>query len=124
MSAENAETVQELRLRGKMVNEIEGLQIKKNGAWIPVSYLPNTFVVYIGDILEVVTNGVYKALNIEQLLMKIRRGPAPDLLTPQSPAKFKRIGVADYFKGFASRQVVGKSYIDTIRIRNGDDGSN
>lgn len=35
------------------VNEMEGLQIKKDGVWIPVSPLPNAFVINIGDILEV-----------------------------------------------------------------------
>ncbi|CAK9179612.1 unnamed protein product [Ilex paraguariensis] len=36
------------------VNEIEGLQIKKDGIWIPIVPLPNAFVVNIGDILEVI----------------------------------------------------------------------
>lgn len=35
------------------VNGVEGLQIKKDGAWIPVSFSPDGFVVNIGDILEV-----------------------------------------------------------------------
>lgn len=35
------------------VNEMEGLQIKKDGIWIPVSPLPGALVVNIGDILEV-----------------------------------------------------------------------
>jgi isopenicillin N synthase-like dioxygenase len=35
------------------LNEMEGLQIKKDGMWIPVIPLPNAFVVNIGDILEV-----------------------------------------------------------------------
>ncbi|KAE8734303.1 Detected protein of unknown function [Hibiscus syriacus] len=35
------------------INETEGLQIKKDGAWIPVKPLPGAFVVNIGDILEV-----------------------------------------------------------------------
>ena len=35
------------------VNEVEGLQIKKNGKWVSVKPLPNAFVVNIGDMLEV-----------------------------------------------------------------------
>ena len=35
------------------VNELEGLQIRKDGRWIPVKPLPNAFIVNIGDILEV-----------------------------------------------------------------------
>ncbi|PNX58325.1 protein SRG1-like, partial [Trifolium pratense] len=33
-------------------NEIEGLQIRKDGEWIPVQPLPNAFVINIGDMLE------------------------------------------------------------------------
>lgn len=35
------------------VNEIKGLQIKKDGMWIPVVPLPGAFTVNIGDMLEV-----------------------------------------------------------------------
>ncbi|PIA30034.1 hypothetical protein AQUCO_05700023v1 [Aquilegia coerulea] len=35
------------------INEMEGLQVKKDGKWIPIKPLPNAFVVNIGDILEV-----------------------------------------------------------------------
>lgn len=37
------------------LNEIEGLQIKKDGIWIPVKPLPNSFIVNIGDALEVIS---------------------------------------------------------------------
>ena len=35
------------------LNETEGLQIRKEGNWVPVKPLPNAFVVNIGDIMEV-----------------------------------------------------------------------
>lgn len=35
------------------INGVEGLQMKKDGVWIPVSFLPDAFVVNVGDILEV-----------------------------------------------------------------------
>ncbi|XP_049371154.1 protein SRG1-like isoform X1 [Solanum verrucosum] len=122
------------------VNETEGLQIKKDRAWIPVPYRPDAFVVNIGDILEIVTNGIYKSIEHRAIVNKDKErisiatflspklngdlGPAASLLTPQSPAQYRRIGVADYFKGLFSRELVGKSYIDTLRIGNGYDGSN
>lgn len=35
------------------VNDVDGLQVKKDGVWIPVNFLPDALVVNIGDILEV-----------------------------------------------------------------------
>lgn len=35
-------------------NEVEGLQIKKNGKWVPVKPIPGTFIINIGDVIEVI----------------------------------------------------------------------
>ena len=35
------------------VNQVEGLQIKRNGGWLPIKPIPLAFIVNIGDILEV-----------------------------------------------------------------------
>ncbi|XP_034697264.1 uncharacterized protein LOC117923131 [Vitis riparia] len=44
------------------INAVDGLQIKKDGIWIPVSFLPDAFVVNVGDILEILSNGVYTSI--------------------------------------------------------------
>lgn len=36
------------------VSDVQGLQIRRNGAWIPVKPIPGAFSVNIGDILEVI----------------------------------------------------------------------
>ncbi|XVF25549.1 hypothetical protein REPUB_Repub13aG0221600 [Reevesia pubescens] len=116
------------------INEMEGLQIRKNGAWIPIKPLPDAFVVNIGDIIEIVTNGIYHSIehraivNSEKERLSIatfyspkldgEMGPAPSLLTSETPPKFKTMAVADYFKDFFKRRLEGKSYLDVLRIQN------
>jgi isopenicillin N synthase-like dioxygenase len=84
--------------------------------------------------LQIVTNGIYRSIEHRATVNSVKErlsmatfysprlegdmGPAPTLITPESPPSFKRIGVADYFKGFYSRKLDGKSYIDTMRIKN------
>ncbi|KAI7755238.1 hypothetical protein M8C21_000289, partial [Ambrosia artemisiifolia] len=89
------------------VDQVEGLQIKKDGVWIPVTPHPNAFIVNIGDVIEIVSNGEYKSIehravvNAEKERISIATfispnlgmeiGPALSLITPETPAKFTRI---------------------------------
>lgn len=50
--------------------------------------------------------------------------PSSSLVTPQNPPKFKKIGVTQYFRGYLTRQLNGKSYLDTMRITTKDDLEN
>ncbi|KAL8248948.1 hypothetical protein R6Q59_005816 [Mikania micrantha] len=96
------------------VDQVEGLQIKKDGIWIPVIPLHNAFVVNIGDDIQMVSNGEYNniehrvAVNTKKERISIATfvnpnlgmeiGPALSLVTPESPAIFTRIGFADFTK--------------------------
>jgi isopenicillin N synthase-like dioxygenase len=35
------------------LNGVGGLQIKKDGVWMPMDFLPDAFVVNVGDVMEV-----------------------------------------------------------------------
>ncbi|KHN36942.1 Protein SRG1 [Glycine soja] len=114
------------------LNEVEGLQIRKDGLWVPVKPLINAFIVNVGDILEIITNGIYRSIehratvNGEKERLSFATfyspssdgvvGPAPSLITEQTPPRFKSIGVKDYFKGLFSRKLDGKAYIEVMRI--------
>lgn len=37
------------------VNDVQGLQIKKNGKWISIEPIPGAFIVNIGDVIEVIS---------------------------------------------------------------------
>ncbi|GFP91249.1 protein srg1 [Phtheirospermum japonicum] len=98
------------------VNEVEGLQIKKDGIWVPVSPISGAFVINIGDILEILTNGIYRSIEHRATVNGQRErlsvatflfgkldselGPAPSLVDFENPAKFKTIGVAEFLRQF------------------------
>ena len=81
-------------------------------------------------VCQIVTNDIYRSIehratvNLEKERVSIatfyspKLDGAPSLVTPETRALFKRIGVADYFKGYLSRELQGKSYLDVMRIQN------
>ncbi|RHN42327.1 putative codeine 3-O-demethylase [Medicago truncatula] len=114
-------------------NEVEGLQIKKDELWIPVKPLPNAFIINVGDMLEITTNGIYQSVQHRATVnskkerlsiatfyfpnMEGNLGPAPSLVNPNNPTVFERISVLEYRKGYLSRELNGKSYLDSLRIK-------
>ncbi|MED6153818.1 hypothetical protein PIB30_105786 [Stylosanthes scabra] len=113
-------------------NEIEGLQIRKDENWLPIKPIPNAFVVNIGDMLEIMTNGIYRSIehratvNSEKERLSIATfqnprmdsllSPAPTLVTAERPVMFKEITVADFVKAYFSKELKGKSQLDMLRI--------
>ncbi|KAA8519578.1 hypothetical protein F0562_013798 [Nyssa sinensis] len=103
------------------VNGVEGLQLKKDGVWIPVNFLPDSFVVNVGDILEILSNGLYKSIEHRAMVNSVKErislamffnpkfqvevGPAASIINPQNPPIFKRVGMEKYFKDFFSLEI-------------------
>ncbi|XP_071710567.1 protein SRG1-like [Rutidosis leptorrhynchoides] len=114
------------------LNQTDGLQIRKDGKWVTVKPLPNALVVNIGDIMEIVSNGVYKSIehramvnsNDERLSvatfysssMGTELGPAQSLVAQHKVANFRRVPLEEYFKGFFARKLDGKSYLDYMKL--------
>lgn len=84
-------------------------------------------------IQQIATNGIYRSIehratvNREKERLSIATflspkldaelGPAPSLITQESPALFRRVNVADFLRGYLSRELHGKSYVDVMRIQ-------
>ncbi|KAI7748149.1 hypothetical protein M8C21_012912 [Ambrosia artemisiifolia] len=114
------------------VDQVEGLQIKKDGIWIPVIPHPNAFIVNIGDVIQIVSNGEYKSIehravvNAEKERISIATfinpnlgveiGPALSLITPETPARYTRICFGDFLKTYLSRELKSKSNIEHYRL--------
>ncbi|KAL5714066.1 Protein srg1 [Ranunculus cassubicifolius] len=105
--------------------------------WIPIKPLPNAFIVNVGDILEIISNGTYRSIEHCSTVNNVKErlsiatfhnpsydsefGPLRSLVTQSSPALFKSITTADYIKGVFERRLAGKSYIDEMKIGNEKD---
>ncbi|KAK8468968.1 hypothetical protein PHAVU_006G168190 [Phaseolus vulgaris] len=116
------------------INGVNGLQIHKDGDWIPVNITSDALVVNIGDILEIMSNGAYESVkhratvNSENERISIAMfflpkfeseiGPAVSLTNPEKPPLFRRTGVEKYVQDYFTRDLDGKSYLDHMRTNN------
>ena len=87
---------------------------------------------FVSSTWQIITNGAYKSVEHRAIVNSQKErlsiatftfpkldgdlGPAPSLITPENLAKFSRVLMVDYLKRLFSRQLDGKSYIDTMRI--------
>ncbi|KAI3831882.1 hypothetical protein MKX03_022254, partial [Papaver bracteatum] len=89
------------------LNEVDGLQIRKETIWVPIKPLHNAFVVNIGDILEIMSNGIYRSVEHRATINSSKErlsvatfqnpkadtkiGPIPSMIAPETPALFRTI---------------------------------
>uniref|UniRef100_A0A7N0U2Q1 Fe2OG dioxygenase domain-containing protein n=1 Tax=Kalanchoe fedtschenkoi TaxID=63787 RepID=A0A7N0U2Q1_KALFE len=114
------------------VTDQSGLEIRKDGKLIPIRPMANAFVVNVGDVLEILSNGAYRSIehravvNSEKERLSIATfmmpgvdgviSPAPSLVRQDAPARFKRIGTVEYFRRFFSKELEGKSHLENLKI--------
>ncbi|CAN4105722.1 unnamed protein product [Withania somnifera] len=119
------------------LNETQGLQVRKDGIWMPIRPLPNALIVNIGDMMEIVSNGVYRSIehraivnsNEERLSVATfyninldsELGPANSLIGPHNPAIFRRIPAQKYLQDFFAQKLNGKSYLHFMKVETRDD---
>ncbi|KAH9723503.1 protein SRG1 [Citrus sinensis] len=117
----------------RQLNEVEGLQIKKDGKWIPVTPLPDAFIVNIGDTLEIITNGTYPSIEHRAVVNSVQERlsiatayslrydgevyPASSLISEKTPPLFRRVRIEEYFRSRYARELRGKSQLDSLRIQ-------
>ncbi|KAI3718357.1 hypothetical protein L6452_19224 [Arctium lappa] len=114
------------------VNEVQGLQIKKNSKWVPIKPIPRSIIVNIGDIMEIMSNGEYRTIehrvtvNLEKERLSIAAFHTPGLevkigplseLGKEKTAKYKTINVEDYLRLSISNKLDGKSLIEQMKIQ-------
>ncbi|KAI3860046.1 hypothetical protein MKX03_003121 [Papaver bracteatum] len=114
------------------LNEVDGLQIRKEEKWISIKPLSDAFIVNVGDILEIMTNGIYRSVDHRAVVNSTKErlsiatfhdpileseiGPISSLVTPETPASFKRGRYEDILTENLSRKLDGKSFLDYLSM--------
>ncbi|KAF7852021.1 hypothetical protein BT93_L1115 [Corymbia citriodora subsp. variegata] len=114
-------------------NGVHGLQIKKDGVWAPIDILPNAFVVNVGDVMEILSNGLYSSNEHRAIVNSTKErisiamffnpmldseiGPIQSLTTKESPALFRRIKMEKYVKDYFSQKLDGKSFLERMKLQ-------
>ncbi|KAJ9565837.1 hypothetical protein OSB04_001803 [Centaurea solstitialis] len=119
------------------VNDVNGLQVKKDGIWIPVNFLPDAFIVNVGDILEILSNGVYNSIEHRAIVNATKErmslamffnpkmaadvGPSKSLIaSTRNPPLYKTLVMEQYLKEFFSRKLNGKTFLEKMKIKDED----
>ncbi|XP_020570869.1 protein DMR6-LIKE OXYGENASE 2-like [Phalaenopsis equestris] len=116
-----------------MQNDTDGLQVLRHGKWHCVKPLPNSFVVNLGDHMEIISNGRYRSVlhraKVNSLSTRISvaaaMGPSLDAVVVPSPvlverqkqpAAFRGIKYGDFIKHQQSNKLMDKSVLDLLRL--------
>uniref|UniRef100_A0A453AFX7 Fe2OG dioxygenase domain-containing protein n=2 Tax=Aegilops tauschii TaxID=37682 RepID=A0A453AFX7_AEGTS len=112
------------------LNLVQGLQIRRHGAWIPVKPHCDALLVNVGDLLEIMTNGKYKSIehrvtinaHKERLSISAFQIPnydgiiSPILETTEEKILYKTVKVEEYLGFYFSNKLEGKRALDYAKL--------
>ncbi|KAK3164198.1 hypothetical protein QOZ80_1AG0014010 [Eleusine coracana subsp. coracana] len=116
------------------VNDVQGLQFRSDdGRWLNVEPIDRAFVVSVGDILEILSNGRYKSVEhrvvvhpskqrisaamFHQVDRSTTIGPLPELVEGGGVSRYRSVSHADFLKHFFATKFDGrKSHLDHYKI--------
>ncbi|KAH9702302.1 Fe2OG dioxygenase domain-containing protein [Citrus sinensis] len=114
-------------------DKITGLQIKHKDSWIPVKPIPDAIVVNIGDVAEVLSNGLYKSVehravtNDKKARMSVATfvipseeveiGPLESMVDDkQFPRMYRNMKYVDYLRHTLERKMDGKAHTEYLKL--------
>ncbi|KAK9106499.1 hypothetical protein Syun_022510 [Stephania yunnanensis] len=114
------------------VNQVQGLQIRRGGIWVPVEPISGALIVNIGDVIEIMSNGRYKSIehravvNSKEERLSIAAfhssssnvdiGPIPDLVKENDP-NYITVSYGEFERHIITNKLDGKSLLDYMKIK-------
>ncbi|CAK9159635.1 unnamed protein product [Ilex paraguariensis] len=113
-------------------DEVRGLQIQHEEKWVTVEPIPNSFVVNVGDHLEIFSNGRYKSVlhrvlvnssnsrisvaSLHSLPVETIVKPSPKLINEANPRLYKDTDFATFLKYISSCEPKSKNFLQSRRL--------
>lgn len=108
-------------------DQIPGLQIRKDGAWIDVQSVPGALVVNIADQIEILSNGKYSSVEHRSVVHKDRSrmswaafcgpprdvviAPRRELIDDDHPPLYQQASFGEYLSKFFKKGLDGKGHV-------------
>eukprot|EP00253_Pinus_taeda_P034102 PITA_34102 len=117
-----------------MQGDVNGLQVLKNGKWVSVEPIANSFFLNLGDQLKVVSNGRFRSAE-HRVIMNASTtripvitfcNPSPDafisppksMVDEQHPALYREYEFGEFRGVFWCQELKGKNSLDHFKIEN------
>ncbi|KAI5648530.1 hypothetical protein M9H77_34535 [Catharanthus roseus] len=113
-------------------DEVKGLQIQHQGKWLTVQPIPNSFLVNVGDHLEIFSNGRYKSVlhrvvvnstesrisiaSFHSLPFTSMVRPSPKLLNEANPRRYKDTDFTAFLQYISSREPKTKNFLESRKL--------
>ncbi|KAL5546002.1 hypothetical protein UlMin_005689 [Ulmus minor] len=113
-------------------DQVEGLQIQYEDKWVTVEPITNSFVVNIGDHLEIFSNGRYKSVlhrvlvnsmkarisvaSLHSLPFMYRVSPSPKLINQSNPRRYKDTDFESFLEYISSREPKKKNFLESRKL--------
>uniref|UniRef100_A0A803PGX1 Fe2OG dioxygenase domain-containing protein n=1 Tax=Cannabis sativa TaxID=3483 RepID=A0A803PGX1_CANSA len=113
-------------------DEVSGLQVIKDGKWIDVKPVPHSFVINLGDQLQVLSNGRYKSVHHRAVTNKMLGrisvamfygpnintwiGPIEELVDEEHPAVYRRYKFSEFLDEFARQEGTRRRVKEAFQI--------
>ncbi|KAJ0682136.1 putative flavanone 3-dioxygenase [Helianthus annuus] len=97
-------------------DEVQGLQVLKDGKWVVVDQVPNTFIINVGDQVQVMSNDKYKSIlrraivncDKERISIPTFYCPSPEavirptseVVSDDAPAVYRQFTYGEYYEKF------------------------
>ncbi|XP_022159616.1 protein DMR6-LIKE OXYGENASE 2-like [Momordica charantia] len=113
-------------------DQVPGLQVLRDGAWVALNPIPNTFIINIGDQMQALSNDKYKSVLHRAVVNSTKErisiptfycpspeaviGPIKELLNNEHEAVYRNFSYSEYYQTFWNEGLATERCLDMFKV--------